>query len=373
MEWTDRVEQLLYDGESVSRQLEVGSATVVVTTHRVLVFTPGRSPRYRAVDRPNAGGVTVESSGATGRLLWAVLFAAGGIATGAVAAVFSFADLLPDPEITDDASDAPAPMADITTNTFSTLETTLSLLDTGVVVVAIGLVVLAAVSAVRYLRSRSRALVIDVHGDDDLEIHLDGAVGTEAIELQNAIGPEPTLEDEADRREWSDTNQRSGDPFDAWSDRGDGQATDPFDVGETDHSSPFGDESEPDRAQPFETEHTETEFDDGQSVGDPKFDAERSVDVEDGSLDQTWFETERSADSDTGAHPAWAFADDPVGETSDDDVDDDQMDVPERAEGGFVFEDDPTDVGPAIDLDADLTTEETDSDQSTNGLESDDE
>lgn len=57
-DWSDRVDQLLFDGETVESNVDVGAGTVVVTSHRVLVFTPdGDGPRYRAIDRPNVLGI----------------------------------------------------------------------------------------------------------------------------------------------------------------------------------------------------------------------------------------------------------------------------------------------------------------------------
>ncbi|MFB6308257.1 MAG: hypothetical protein ABEH35_02915 [Haloarculaceae archaeon] len=57
--WFDRADDLLYDGESVVDRVAVGDGGVVVTSHRVLAFTPeSEGPNYRAVERPNVTGVT---------------------------------------------------------------------------------------------------------------------------------------------------------------------------------------------------------------------------------------------------------------------------------------------------------------------------
>jgi len=62
--WSERVEELLYDGETVDEQVEVGTAAVVVTSHRVLVFTPkGDGPNFQQVDRPNVTGVSLQAGG----------------------------------------------------------------------------------------------------------------------------------------------------------------------------------------------------------------------------------------------------------------------------------------------------------------------
>ena len=56
--WQQRVDDLLYDGESVEQTVDVGSAHVVVTSHRVLAFTPDlEGENFQQVDRPNVEGV----------------------------------------------------------------------------------------------------------------------------------------------------------------------------------------------------------------------------------------------------------------------------------------------------------------------------
>ena len=64
MDWVERATDLLYDGESVEDEVRVGTGGVVVTSHRVLAFTPDREgSNYRAVDRPNVDGVSLTTSG----------------------------------------------------------------------------------------------------------------------------------------------------------------------------------------------------------------------------------------------------------------------------------------------------------------------
>ena len=197
MEWTERVEQLLYDGETETRRVAVGDATIVITSHRVLAFTPGEGARYRAVDRPNVGQITVDSTGRTRALAWTALFGLVALSSAALAVLYSFADLVPDLDIGDADGEA-TPGDDPAGEPFALLETTLAALDLAVVAVALLSALVAAGFLVRYVRSRARRVVIEVHGDEDLEIPLStGAVGTAVVELRTAIGPEPTLEEES--------------------------------------------------------------------------------------------------------------------------------------------------------------------------------
>ena len=56
--WQQRVEELLYDGERVEQSVDVDSAQVVVTSHRVLAFTPDlEGENFQQVDRPNVEGL----------------------------------------------------------------------------------------------------------------------------------------------------------------------------------------------------------------------------------------------------------------------------------------------------------------------------
>lgn len=60
-QWQRRVDDLLYDGESVLEVVDVGTSQVVVTSHRVLAFTPEMDGRnFQQADRPNA--VAVDTS-----------------------------------------------------------------------------------------------------------------------------------------------------------------------------------------------------------------------------------------------------------------------------------------------------------------------
>ena len=78
--WSDRVEELLYEGETVEERVEIGSSAVVVTSHRVLAFTPERDgANFQQADRPNVTGVSADSSGDATFLGYAVRATAYGL------------------------------------------------------------------------------------------------------------------------------------------------------------------------------------------------------------------------------------------------------------------------------------------------------
>lgn len=84
--WKRRVEELLYDGESVEESIDIGTARVVVTSHRVLAFTPEmEGENFVQTDLPNVEAVDVSSEAEDNLLERGVRFAVIGgvlIATG---------------------------------------------------------------------------------------------------------------------------------------------------------------------------------------------------------------------------------------------------------------------------------------------------
>jgi hypothetical protein len=69
MRWKRRVEDLLYDGETVEESIELGTARVVVTSHRVLAFTPEMGgENFMQADLPNVESVDVGSESDRGLL-----------------------------------------------------------------------------------------------------------------------------------------------------------------------------------------------------------------------------------------------------------------------------------------------------------------
>ena len=62
--WQSRVDDLLYDGETVRETIDIEASRVVVTSHRVLVFTPEMDgENFRYADRPNITGVGTDALG----------------------------------------------------------------------------------------------------------------------------------------------------------------------------------------------------------------------------------------------------------------------------------------------------------------------
>ena len=64
--WQRRVDELLYESETVEETVDVETARVVVTSHRVLSFTPEMDgENFTQVERPNVTGVGMGARGNT--------------------------------------------------------------------------------------------------------------------------------------------------------------------------------------------------------------------------------------------------------------------------------------------------------------------
>jgi len=170
MDWAQQADSLLYDGETVTERVAVGDGGVVVTSHRVLAFRPDREgANYRQADRPNVEGATCRTSGEFGFLqqaikalvVGAVLVVAGlTVDLGGLVSGISF----------DSGGAASAVGIGGLLGPLQTMLGLLAKLDYfmrvfGVLALAFGVVVLAV-----YVWSRERRLVIDVAGDDDIEL-----------------------------------------------------------------------------------------------------------------------------------------------------------------------------------------------------------
>lgn len=160
------VEGLLLAGEEPRGRAGVGDATLVLTSHRLLVVRPAGDPRFRAVDRPNVLGV---ARGTTSDA-WALTVAVQALALGAVLAVGGSAVSLDGL-----AGSVEAPSDTGMDGVFATVDwllTLLSLLDDallvgGALVLAGGLALLGW-----WVRTRERVLVVSVSGDDDVRLSL---------------------------------------------------------------------------------------------------------------------------------------------------------------------------------------------------------
>lgn len=190
MESTERADELLLEGEHEHDRIELASATVVVTTHRVLTSTPGEDEtNVRAVDRSTVGNVILETSGSLrslSRALVAGVFGCGVLVTA----------MLVDPSgvLTDiDAGAGATPAADVLTEALGTVETILIWFELALFAGGLLFLAIALFFGVRYARSRSRLLVVRVGDDENLEFPVtetEVEAGVVPV-LKRAIGLKP--------------------------------------------------------------------------------------------------------------------------------------------------------------------------------------
>jgi len=170
MDWVARAESLLYDGEVIEADVRLDRGGVVVTSHRVLVFTPDREgSNYRQVDRPNVEGVDITTSGDWSFLELGVKALVVGVVLVAAGTTVSLDGLVGNVSL-DSGGAASAVGIGGMLGMLQTMLTLMTQLDDlmrlfGGLALAFAAVVLGV-----YLWSRDRLLVVRVAGDDDIEL-----------------------------------------------------------------------------------------------------------------------------------------------------------------------------------------------------------
>lgn len=169
--WEARVEALLYNGETVSSGHELGTSSIVVTSHRVLAFTPdSEGANFRYVDRPNVDGVTVTSGGDDAHLRTALRAVAYGVAFLLAGWFLPLDSVLSN--VAMPSSTGRLGLGGIA----GLLQTLLGLLrNLDDLLVSFGALALlfSCVPMGVYLWSRERALVIEVAGEEDIVVPTD--------------------------------------------------------------------------------------------------------------------------------------------------------------------------------------------------------
>ncbi|MFB6128842.1 MAG: hypothetical protein ABEJ47_03680 [Halorhabdus sp.] len=168
-DWSDRVEELLYEGEEVTERVSAGDAHVVVTTHRVLAFTPSMDgENFRQVERPNVTDVAVRSDGESRFLMAGLRAGLFGIVLLAIGLAVDFGALMGDIDL-GDASTGRLGIGGIL-GMVQGMISILSHLDEYMRMIGALLLLVALVPIAVYLYSRKTRLVLAVAGDDDLPV-----------------------------------------------------------------------------------------------------------------------------------------------------------------------------------------------------------
>jgi len=218
--WAGSVEDLLFDGESVRQRVELDDGNrVVVTSHRLLAFTPGSDgENYRGVDLPNVADVRAGHEGER-NLLWqgsrTLLY---GLVLLAVGVFLDFDSFVPTDAFQQTGATSRLGMGGL----LGLLQQFLGLIariDEFARMVGAVLVLFAVFVFAVYLLTRDRVLVVGVAGDD-ADIHvpaddatLDGAVADLEATL---FGTDPTTEADTTERvdaRGDDTGAAKSDPL----------------------------------------------------------------------------------------------------------------------------------------------------------------
>lgn len=190
--WQRRVDDLLYEGETVREQFDVGTARIVVTSHRVLAFTPALDgENFRQADRPNVTGVD------TSALAWAGLRRRG-LVIGVAGVVLLVAGLAFDPEsifgdsLGFDAGAGSSVGLGGVMNTVQSMFALLRNLDTLLLNIGALALLLATVLLGVYWYLRTPTLVIRLAGEnEDLHVPRPEDASDAISRLEAAIFPDP--------------------------------------------------------------------------------------------------------------------------------------------------------------------------------------
>ncbi|MFW6435066.1 MAG: hypothetical protein ACOCY1_01665 [Halovenus sp.] len=191
--WQDRVEELLYESESVSEVLDIDSSRVVVTSHRVLTFTPEMDgENFQQVERPNVTGVETSAQGRTALAGRSIRYGVYGLVLVLAGVFIDFEALIGDVSFDSEATSQTGAsgivsIADAMLNGMTQIDELMQ------VVGALVLLVAVAMFAVYWLL-RVPTLAIRVAGDGgDIHVQRPEDVDDAIRRLESAILPESEI------------------------------------------------------------------------------------------------------------------------------------------------------------------------------------
>lgn len=166
----DRVEDLLYDGETVRETVDLATGQVVVTSHRVLAFTPRtEGANFRQADLPNVEGVGFGAQTEADLLERALRFSVIGVVLLGFGVVVDFGSIVGDVDLTGGEAAGQIGIGGM----LGAIQTMLGLIRSldqymqlfGAVALVLGVVLLSV-----YWYLREPTVVIEVAGGDDIHV-----------------------------------------------------------------------------------------------------------------------------------------------------------------------------------------------------------
>lgn len=181
--WQGDVEDLLYDGESVDRTVDFEDGSVVVTSHRVLVFTPESDGKnFYQVDRPNVVGIALGHDGNATHVERGIRWGLIGLIMAGAGYAFDFGDLAAGMQIDGGAAEGVGAVGlGGLMGMLNTLVTFISVLDDLLTMFGALAILLSVAVFAFYVQTRERVLTIERAGDDAVLVPVSGDVSDDAV------------------------------------------------------------------------------------------------------------------------------------------------------------------------------------------------
>lgn len=184
---TDRradIDRLLYAGEEMLIRVGRRPTEVVVTSHRLLAFTPeGEGANYHAIDRPNVDGIDVEASGRTGLLTGgskSLLVGVVALVTGLLVDFDGLATSIPATGTDSVGTGGILAMLD-------GLRTAIALADSALFAFGGLLAVAGAIAIAVFWLTRDRHVVVSVAGDGDVRLDAAAFSQSDRSKIESAL------------------------------------------------------------------------------------------------------------------------------------------------------------------------------------------
>jgi len=199
--WRERATERLRDGEAIEETVPFGDNAVVVTSQRLLAFTPdGDGANYRAVERPNVEGASLTHVAETKWIEYILKGTVFGVAGVGIGLTVDFGGLLSIQQI--NTSSGGIGLGAIL-GLLNSINQFLAKLNQYILVGGLLALTVALGALGKYIESRTHVLAISVAGEDVLHVRAPKDVGHHLQRLQALL-----------RGERDDATRPGGEPLD---------------------------------------------------------------------------------------------------------------------------------------------------------------
>lgn len=209
--WAGSVEDLLFEGETVDRTVSLGDNRVVVTSHRLLAFTPeADGENYSQVDIPNVADVRAGYDGETNLLAQAARVGLYGVVLLGVGVFLDFESFVPTDVFGGTGAAAGRLGLGGIIGMMQTFLGLIAQIDDFALMIGALLVLFCVFILAVYLLTRDRVLVVAVAGDDE---HILVPTGDEDVSAAVSALESALFEHDAGASESSDAGFGADDPL----------------------------------------------------------------------------------------------------------------------------------------------------------------